>query len=74
MKADNISLTNEQLSILDHTTHRAPRGMFCGGGKDMDFLVSIGLMKSAGRVSWCPDEYFCITTKGAEVLRNSKKR
>ena len=43
------ALSREQLSILDHTEHRAAGGYYCGGGKDMDALVAAGLMEYAGR-------------------------
>ena len=66
------ALTREQISILDHTEHRAARGLYCGGGPEMDALVAAGLMQSAGRVAWCPDEYFRITGKGRTALRNAQ--
>lgn len=62
------SLTSEQVAILDHTANRATRGLFCGDSEDMQRLVALGLMKSAGRVAWCPDEYFRITSEGRVVL------
>lgn len=65
-------LTREQVSILDHTIHRAAGGFFCGGGKEMDGLVANGLMVSAGRKSFVPDEYFRITTKGRAALEKAR--
>ena len=65
------ALNREQIAILDHTEHRAARGLYCGGGKDMDALVALGLMESAGRAAWCPDEYFRITGKGRTALRQA---
>ena len=62
------SLSREQLSILDHTQYRAASGLFCGGGKDMEVIVAFGLMESAGRKSFVPEEYFRITDKGRRVL------
>lgn len=61
-------LTKEQRSILHHTEHRAAGGLYCGGGKDMDVLVAAGLMQSAGRKSFVPDEYFRITAAGRNAL------
>jgi hypothetical protein len=40
----------------------------------MKALVAAGLMKSCGRASWCPDEYFTITTAGKEALLREKLR
>lgn len=69
----DASLTSEQIAILHHTEHRAAGGAYCGGGSDMDALVSAGLMESAGRKSFVPDEYFRITSAGRTALRNSKR-
>lgn len=66
------ALNREQIAILDHTEHRAARGLYCGGGPDMDALVAAGLMQSAGRAAWCPDEYFRITGKGRTALRQAQ--
>ena len=65
-------LTISQISILDHTVNRAAFGLYCGGGKDMDALVSSGLMGPAGRKSFVPDEYFRITEAGRNALRVAK--
>lgn len=62
-----MKLTNEQFEILDHTLNRAARRMFCGDSEDMRILVEKGLMKSAGKAPFCPDEYFTITKKGEEL-------
>jgi hypothetical protein len=67
-------ITNEQREILYHTEHRAAAGFYCGGGKDMDALVAAGLMESAGRKSFVPDEYFRITSKGRAVLRTQNTK
>jgi len=37
----------------------------------MQALVSAGLMESAGRKSFVPDEYFRMTGKGREALRSA---
>jgi hypothetical protein len=60
-------LTGEHLAILDHTVQRAARGLFCGDSPAMQDLVAAGLMESAGRVAWCPDEYFRITAAGRQA-------
>lgn len=62
-------LTREQCAILHHTVHRAAGGFYCGGGPDMDVLVARGLMQSAGRKSFVPDEYFRITAAGRTALQ-----
>lgn len=62
-------LSQEQREILDHTLHLASRGLFCGDSPAMQELVAAGWMASAGRVSWCPDEYFRITAAGREAWR-----
>jgi hypothetical protein len=67
------NLTLEQIGILHHTVHRAAGGLYCGGGKNMDVLVAAGLMVSAGKKSFVPDEYFRITTAGHAVLREYRK-
>lgn len=64
-----MTLTSQQLEILDHTVQRASRGLFCGDFPAMQELVAAGLMESAGRVAWCPDEYFRITPAGREAWR-----
>ena len=70
-----MTLTREQVSILDHTLRRASvPGHYCGGGPDMDVLVAAGLMESAGRVSWVPDEYFRIRPAGKAFLRTAEAR
>jgi hypothetical protein len=64
-----MELTAEQVDILSHTVHGAAGGFYCGGGKEMDELVRLGLMKSAGFKSFVPEEYFTITAAGREKLR-----
>jgi hypothetical protein len=63
-----MPITKEQLSIMKHTKFRAARGMYCGDSPAMQGLVRDGLMKSAGKVAWCPDEYFFLTPKGSAAL------
>lgn len=64
-----MELTREQIAILDHTEHRAAGGLYCGGGKDMVVLVSLGFMEPAGRKSFVPEPYYRITTAGHDALR-----
>lgn len=40
----------------------------------MNALVALGMMESAGRVAWCPDEYFRITGKGRTALRQAQNK
>jgi len=68
----SIALSKDQIAILHHTEHRAAGGLYCGGGKNMDALVAAGLMASAGRKSFVPDEYFRITSAGRTALREAK--
>jgi hypothetical protein len=71
--ATGSALSREQLSILDHTEHRAAGGYYCGGGKDMDALVAAGLMEYAGRKSFVPDPYYRITSAGRSAIRAQNK-
>ena len=64
-----MDLNKEQLAILDHAVHRASGGLYCGDSQDMQALVSVGLMRSAGRKAFVPDEYFRITSKGIEFIK-----
>lgn len=67
-----FTINIEQAAILYHTAHRAAGGFYCGGGKDMDALIAAGLMQSAGRKSFVPDEYFKITPAGRAALFKAK--
>ena len=67
-------LTPNMIAILDHTVHRAPRGMYCGSSLDMQALVKMGYMASAGKASFMVDEHFRITDAGREALRKAKER
>jgi len=62
-------MTKEQFEILDHTVHRAAHRMFCGSSPAMQELVELGYMKSAGRKSFVPDEYFTITIAGVDAMK-----
>lgn len=59
-------LTKNQLDILDHTLHRAANRQYFGDSADMKVLVKLGLMRSKGKTSFCPDEVFMITQLGRE--------
>ena len=65
-----MELTKSQKEILEHTVNRAANGNYCGDSDDMQALVVMGLMRSVGKTSFCPDEYFKITPKGREVLNS----
>lgn len=67
-----MELNREHKDILEHTAHRAAGGFFGGDSPAMRELVTAGLMVSAGRKSFVPDEYFRITGKGREALREFK--
>ncbi len=62
------TLTKEQADIIQHTLYRAAGGRYCGDSIEMQELVKWGLMKSLGRCSFVPDEYFGVTSKGREAL------
>jgi len=68
-----MELSKEQLEILNHTVYRAAHGFFCGDSPDMQKLVKEGLMVSAGRKSFVPDEYFQITSKGRKRLTSCSR-
>ena len=68
-----MGLTNNQREILYHTAHRAANSLYCGDSEDMQELVRLGLMRSAGKKSFVPDEYFTITPKGKQVLRQESE-
>lgn len=68
----SAALTREQREILHHTEHRAAQGLYCGDSPDMKSLVASGLMESAGRKSFVPDEYFRITSAGRAALRKGQ--
>lgn len=63
-------MTREEFSILDHTLHRASSGRYCGDSPEMQSLVKAGLMRSLGKASWCPDEFFAITEEGREAYKS----
>lgn len=74
MNTGTICLSQNQIDILHHTHYRAAGGLYCGGGKDMEALVAAGLMESAGRKSFVPDEYFSITSAGRKTLKESQTK
>lgn len=63
-------LTATQVEILKHTLYRAAGGRYCGDSPDMQALVAAGYMRSIGKASWCPDEYFVMTVAGNAALAN----
>jgi len=63
-----MELNSEQVAILDHTAHRAAGGFYCGDSPDMQKLVEAGLMVSAGKKSFVPDEYFRMTGLGRDIV------
>lgn len=67
--SENKKLTSQAIGILDHTLHRASCGLYCGDSPEMQELVSLGLMESAGRKSFVPDEYFRITREGQATYK-----
>jgi len=67
-----MELTKNQREILNHTAYNAAGGFYCGDSKDMQELVRLGLMVSAGKKSFCPDEYFELTHAGHEALKGER--
>lgn len=63
-----MKLSKQHIGILDHTLHRAANQQFCGDSPAMQELVEAGLMRSLGRKSFAPDEYFGITRAGRTAL------
>lgn len=63
-----MKFSNEHLGILRHTSRVSANGLFCGNSKEMEELCKEGLMKSAGKKLFVPEEYFAITRKGIEVV------
>lgn len=59
-----MNLNAEQRAIMEHTQARAAGGFYCGDSPDMQQLVKLGLMESAGHKSFVPDEYFRLTSAG----------
>ncbi len=66
-----MKLDNEHIAILNHTAYESADGLYCGGGPEMQDLVGAGLMTSAGRKGFVPDEYFRITGLGRVALRQA---
>jgi len=64
-----MSITKNQREILEHTAYRAAGGFYCGDSDDLQELVRLGLMESAGKKPFVPDEYFKLTGKGREALK-----
>ncbi len=60
------SVNASEMGILRHT---AKNRRYCGETPEIRTLVNKGLMKSVGRVEWCPDEYFALTERGCDLLR-----
>lgn len=63
-----MELSKKHYEILNHTEFNAAGGRYCGDSPEMQELVAAGLMRSLGKVSWCPDEYFQITKEGRAKL------
>ena len=63
-------LNYEQRAIMNHTMYRAANGLYCGDSPDMQILVAAGLMESAGKKSFVPDEYFRLTRKGRDLMKD----
>jgi len=69
-----MAISKSQREILSHTLYRAASNYYCGDSADMQALVSQGLMISEGKKgTWAPDEYFTITAKGRQALKENDK-
>ena len=68
-----MKITAEQMAILKHTRTNNS-GFFCGGSPDMQRLVELKLMESAGRRIFWPDEYFRLTSNWQTVLNELQKK
>lgn len=69
---NNLSL--EERAILIHTRERDPDGRHCGDSEAIRRLVALRLMKSLGRGSWIPEEYFRLTTAGNLLLKHVRSK
>ena len=58
-------MNGEQIEIMKHT---ADNRFYCGDSPEMKELVKKGMMESAGRKSFVPDEYFALTKSGKDYL------
>lgn len=67
-KCEAATLDQEHIDILRHTVSRAANRHYCGDSKHMKDLCELGFMKSIGRKSFVPDEYFAITRNGISAL------
>lgn len=63
------TLSQKQVDILEHTAHRAAGGYFCGDSPDMQVLVKLNLMSSAGHKPGVPDEYFELLPRGLQFVK-----
>lgn len=61
---DTSDLEEEHVEIIKHTFLRAAGGRYCGGSREMEKLVTAGLMVCVGKASFCPDEYYQLTRAG----------
>lgn len=66
------TLSKEHVDIIQHTLYRAAGGRYCGDSIEMQELCEWGLMRSLGRCSFVPDEYFGVTGKGREAVAGIK--
>ncbi len=64
-------MTTNQREIIEHTAYRAAGRMYCGDSEDMQKLVSMGLMVSAGHKTFVADEYFTLTGAGCKALEET---
>lgn len=62
-------ITKNQREILEHTAYRTADGFYCGDSKDMQELIQLGLMTSAGKKPFVPDGYFKLTDAGCKFLK-----
>lgn len=61
----SVSINLEEMDVLRHTIRNR---RYCGETPVVRSLVDKGLMKSVGRVDWCPDEYFAVTDAGRDMV------
>ena len=73
MDKHTIELSKEHIEIMEHTATRAAGGIYCGDSREMQDLIIAGLMESAGKYSFVPDEYFKLTSKGKRFLEARSK-
>lgn len=65
-----MELNTEHIVILKHTA-MTNGGLYCGDSKEMQELVTAGLMEAVGQPPWCQYTYFHLTQAGKDWLNKN---